>query len=649
MNKIKFLPLALAASFAVATTSCSDYLDVKLNDQMTLEEVFLKRATTLKYLGAIYSYLPEDSEFQGSNTIQYGGDAAVGTAMSDEALFSWYQWVTYLNYRTGDHSPGMSNPGYNIWQNKYTGIEQAGIFMENVDNCPELTADEKKHMKAEARLIRAFDYFQLFRRFGPVFIWGDRRSDITIRPEEIDRNTVDENIDFMISEIDKAIEDLPLEVDDPTRFAGRATRGAAMALKARILLYAASPLFNGCELYKGQMMNREGKYLFPQTPDPEKWEKAAQAAKAVIDMNRYKLVKDTKEDDPMLSAIKSYQNIQFDDWNDEAIWGYYPRMVAVTYDIACFNRQRMLPPGLAKNCNGGYCASMQLFDSYPMQATGRYPINPVEAAKKPNPYNNLTLNLDIDPASGYSIEGFQEGWEHPIEGPAYGAVKAHKSCVGRDARFYASIMANGFKHINNFVVGGNREVTFYTGGTSSFNPNDCVKSGFLWRRYLPTDLDYDNGSYGTWFYWYFRLGEMYLNYAEACNEKPQRDAKEAIKYLDLIRERVGLNSITVAYPEYNFETDQEALRQMIRKERMVELAFESHRYYDVRRWMTATKELSNKNWTLDLLATNYDSSWERTTRVWAGKDNYFEDKHYFFPIFQAQLSEMRNITQNYGW
>lgn len=643
MNKIKFFGLALATSAAALTTSCSDYLEVKLDDQMTLEEAFSKRATTLNYLGHIYSYLPAEAEYQGSNSSPVGGDAAVGTAMSDEALFSWYQWVTYLNFRTGDW--GTTTESYNIWKNKYTGIEQAGIFLENVDRCPELTNDEKTQMKAEARAIRVYDYFQLFRRFGPVFVWGDRRAEATIRPDEIDRHTVDENVDFMISELDKAIADLPLDLPDNTTYAGRVTKGGAMALKARILLYAASPLFNGCDLYKGKMMNRDGKYLFPQEYDGNKWEKAAQAAKAIIDLNKYSLVSDNSTDDPFLNGIKAYQNIQFQPWNNEAIWGYWPRMVAVTYNIPNFNRGRFLAPGLCKNSNGGYCCSMKLFDSYPMQETGRYGVDPIK--EKASGYDALNL-APIKDAS-YTIEGWENGWEHPIEGPKFGGVKAHKSCVGRDARFYASIMANGFKFISNFIVGGNREVTFFTGGTSSYNPNDCVKSGFLWRRFLPTDLDYDNGNYGDYFYWYFRLGEVYLNYAEACNEKPNRDAAEALKYVNLIRNRVGLNNLEDAYPEYNFLADKEALREMIHKERMVELAFEGHRYYDVRRWMTATKDLTNKNWTLDLIATNYEASWERTTRVWAGADNYFEEKHYFFPIFQTQLSEMKNITQNYGW
>lgn len=652
MNKIKLTALALIASSAVAFTSCDDYLEVKLKDQMTLEEVFSKRTTTLQYLKHIYSYLPADHEYQGSLSKTYGGDAAVGTAMADEACFSWYQWVSYLQFRTGDNTTATND--YNIWAHEYTGIEQAGIFMQNVTSCPDLTDEEKREAIAEARLIRAFCYFQLFRRFGPVFIWGDKRSDQTIKPEEIDRNTVDENIDFMVSEIDKAIEDLPDEITDVTQYAGRATKGAAMALKSRITLYAASPLYNGCDLYKGQMLNRDGKYLFPQEADPQKWEIAAKAAKDVIDLGRYHLLQSTESDDPMTNAIKAYTDLQNEAWNDEVIWGYWPGMVAADYNIACFNRQRFCPPNIGIPANGGYCASLKLADSYAMAETGRYPSDPV----KDLGYDEFGYPI-VDPASGYEKgddrlnyeNNFVVGWEHPIEGEKFGAIKAHKSCVGRESRYYASLMANGFKWVNEYMTGGNREITFFTGGSSSYNPNDCVKSGFLWRRFMDTTIDYTdkNCSWGEYFYWLFRLGEIYLNYAEACNEKPNRDAAEALKYLNAIRNRAGLNNIQDAYPEYNFMSDQNALRQMIRRERMLELAFESHRYYDCRRWMTATKEFTNKNWTLDLIATNYEASWQRTTRVWAGKDNLFTDKNYCFPINQAQLSEMKNITQNYGW
>jgi hypothetical protein len=145
---------------------------------------------------------------------------------------------------------------------------------------------------------------------------------------------------------------------------------------------------------------------------------------------------------------------------------------------------------------------------------------------------------------------------------------------------------------------------------------------------------------------YYRMAEIYLNYAEACNEKPTRDEAEALLYFNKVRERSGLNKIEVAYPEVIGNKD--LLRTLLQKERMVEMAFEGHRYYDIRTWMIADKEFSGPNYTRNLLSKTYDDSWTRTDKIFPGK-MVFEPKNYLFPIQQAQLNEMKNITQNYGW
>lgn len=628
MNKIRLLGLFLLSTLFFC--SCNDYLEVKLNDQMTLEEVFSKRISTEQYLSHIYSYLPRECEYL---------DEGSAVPRSDEALFSWYQWVDYLAFNQGSWGP--STKAFNIWKAKYVGISQATIFMNNVDACQEIDASTRQIMKAEARFLRSFFYFELFRQYGPVYIWGDRDADMTIKPETIDRHTVDQNVDFMVEECNKAIADLPLTVSDPTNWAGRITKGAAMAIKARILLYAASPLFNGCDLYKGQMKNQYGDYLFPQTPNPEKWEIAAKAAKDVIDLNTYDLYKNTTEADPLLRAIKSYQGVLFERWNKEIIWGAWGRnpLNEGYGNINYFLLSRCLPPGVLNNAFGGFCPSLKLTDTYPMFESGRYPVTG---------YNDNGTPI-VDPKSGYSNDGFIEGYVQPAEKSFAPAIKAHNSCVGRDARYYASVFPNGFYWINQYA--GKKQVTFYTGGTSTYNPTgDCVKVGFLWRRVLNPELNTNAGNWGNTFYAYSRLAEIYLDYAEACNEKPKRDEAEALKYINLVRERAGLNKLEVAYPE--IVNNQKLLRELIQKERMVELAFEGHRYYDVRRWMIAEAEfngLNHKEFTLNLLATKYEESWNRTSAVWGGGGRLFEPKHYFFPIHENQLKEMKNITQNYKW
>ena len=595
------------------TTSCDDYLNVELQNQMTFDEVFNKRQTTEAYLAQVYGYLPNEYD------ILEGEGSSV--SRSDEALFSWF-YGNWESNRSG--SWGVTTDAYHNWTNNYKGISQATIFINNVDQCVEIDQNTKDVMKAEARFVRAYLYFVMFRKYGPVYIWGDNASDPLIKPEDIDRHSVDENINFILSEYDKSIAVLPEKITDEAWW-GRLTKGAVMAAKSRLTLYAARPLFNGCDLYKG-IKNKYGEFLFPQTPDPNKWEEAAKAAKAVIDLNIYSLHQDTQESDPFRKAIKSYMGIYFDKWNDELIWASW-QSDGFTYNVRC------APPRVVKTGYGGYCPSLKLVDTYPMGVSGRYPVTGYKSDGSPI----------IDPKSGYSDEGFTNPYTHPLDN--FATINAHNSCVGRDARFYASILANGMNWINTYK--GIKLVTFFDGGTSSFSASgDCVKSGYLWRRFSDPANNIEDDKWGQYSWPYYRLGEIYLNYAEACNEKPNRNEEEALIYINKIRNRSGLNNLEVAYPEV--KGNQALLRELLRKERMVELAFEGHRFYDVRTWMIGESESNQPNYTRNVAATNYEDSWDRTDKVFPGR-LVFEPKHYLFPLHQSQLNEMKNITQNYGW
>ncbi len=602
---------------SVIFVRCNDFLEVNLKNQLTLEETFSKRTTTERYLAHVYSYLP--NEFDG-----LAGEGAV-TARSDEALWSW-PYGSWNTYRLGTW--GVANTDYHNWENRYVGINQATIFMENVDNCIELSEQQRRIMKAEARFLRAYFYFTLFRQYGPVYIWGDQNSDNYVKPDTLDRHTVDQNLDFIISEYDMAILDLPETITDQSWY-GRVTKGAAMAAKSELTLYAARPLFNGCDLYKGKMKNIRGDYLFPQTSDPNKWEIAAKAAKDIIDLNQYSLYEyDGEATSPFQKAIKSCQGVILDKWNDELIWGKY---ISDAYHY----RTRCLPKGATGGPwgNAGYGMSLKLIDAYPMLESGRYPVVGYQSNGEPI----------IDPKSGYDIKGFTDNWTHPLDD--FATLRANNTYIGRDARFYANTLGHGMYWINRYK--GIIQVTYHSTGTSAYSPlDDCCKTGFLWRGFLDATDNYAEAKFGNMVWPFYRLAEIYLNYAEACNEKPSRNEHDALLYVNLVRERSGLNKLEEAYPEVI--GNKELLRELIRKERMVELAFECHRYYDVRTWMIAKEESNQPNFTLDLTSTTYDESWKRTNKVFPGK-LVFEDKHYLFPIQQNQLSEMVNITQNYGW
>ncbi|MFA7139798.1 MAG: RagB/SusD family nutrient uptake outer membrane protein, partial [Proteiniphilum sp.] len=357
--------------FLGAVTSCN-YLDVELDNQMTQQEAFSKRETTQRYLAHIYDYLPD--------CYNWLSDAGSAVPRSDEALFSWYAWVNHLVFNDGTWGPTTS--AFNIWKKKYEAINQATIFMDNVDKCTDVTEEVRTRMKAEARFLRAYFYFELVCQYGPVFVWEDQAPNILIHAEDVDRHPLDVNLKFIESEYDKAMKDLPLTITDPMWY-GRITKATVMAAKSRLLLYAASPLFNGCDLYKG-LKNKDGEYLFPQSADPEKWEKAAQAAKEVIDLNLFTLYEDKTETDPFRKAIKSYQGVTFEEWNNEVIWG-------VWYTDGQGLNVRCLPPRVVKEGYGGFAPSVKLVDTYPMAKSGRYPVMGYNADGSPV----------IDPKSGY--------------------------------------------------------------------------------------------------------------------------------------------------------------------------------------------------------------------------------------------------------
>ena len=154
-KKIRILGIFLYFTVAFSFVSCNDYLDVTLLDQLTQDETFSKRVSTEQYLAHVYSYLPRDYEY-----LEEGS----AVPRSDEAMFSWYQWVNYLSFNNGSWGP--STPNYNIWKAKYTGIKQASIFMNHVDECLEIDSETRRIMKAEARFLRAYYYFELFRQYG---------------------------------------------------------------------------------------------------------------------------------------------------------------------------------------------------------------------------------------------------------------------------------------------------------------------------------------------------------------------------------------------------------------------------------------------------------------------------------------------------
>ncbi|MBR5906229.1 MAG: RagB/SusD family nutrient uptake outer membrane protein [Bacteroidales bacterium] len=673
MKTRSFIIVILAA--ALTAVSCDSYFDINTKDQATLEDIMSRSTAVRQYLAHLYAYIPNDENLRANEG---------GTSLrSDEALHGKSQWETnWYKVRRGDYSSASSTDvaSGNYWKKYYEAINECTTFIENLVYDKEDSEKLVNCMEGEARFLRAYYYFTLFRHYGPVFIWMDEEgnpvpSDQSITGESIDRNTVEENVNFMVRELDAAISLLPNNISDVIAAysnMGRVTKGAAMALKTRLLLYAASPLYNGQNgtgMYNG-FKNHKGQDLFPAY-DASKWDKVRDAAKALIDLNQYSLAQKGDPATSIQDAAASYQNVWFENWNTnpEIIWGWWYRQWAEDYLGTIGGEIAFAAPSGGLLCRRGFSLitpSLKLIDAYPMAETGRYPVLGYEQTNGMYDYSRPI----VDDASGYKAEGWTENYQQVIDvDPSWAKpFKAHNSTVGRDARYYSNFLPNGFWWPCERPMDGDPlRFTCYNNAdcTSPYSATEgCNRVGFVWRRLyragnqLKEDTDYSSIRY---VFPAFRLAEVYLTYAEACNEMTSRNADEAIRYIDMVRARSGLCSILVAYPEIDFsgaggtigsvtKSGQEWLRWIIRQERMCEFAFEgSQRHYDAIRTLSAEKEYNVENWTLHLTADNYEDSYTRVSYDYIGGRSKFQQRDYLFPFGSKQLAEMTNFTQNKGW
>ncbi|MBC8053664.1 MAG: RagB/SusD family nutrient uptake outer membrane protein [Sphingobacteriaceae bacterium] len=580
-KSIKLYILLIAVIFS---SSCNkDFLDKQADDMLTIDQIFANQVETERYLRNVYSYLPD--ELTPYNT--YFG-------VSDEGDMPWSNMPQNTQMNTGSWSP-VAVP-FNDYAPLYRGIRSATVFINRVEEC---TACDSKRWAAEARSLRAWYYFLLLRKYGPVVLVKDLMPvDAQSSELQFPRSSYDECVDYIIQELSVAQADLPQKITN-SRDLGKIDSRAVQAMKSRILLYAASPLWNGNADLAG-FKNKDGKQLVNPTYDSNKWKKAADAAKAVIDIMPEGLYK--KNVNNVFDPFVSYRDLFLDRFNYEVIWA---RADANSWEL-----QKHLAPRQLTGWNGMAPTQMQV-DSYYMA-------------------NGKMIN---ESGSGYVENGFSS------TGTQYTAPGDWNMYVGREPRFYTSILYN--RDIWPFTDEGEVQVQLYSTGTSGRNgSHDHSETGYLLQKYLSPNSNVRTGQMSMTTYIFFRLAEMYLNYAEALNEYNPGNP-DIKKYIDLIHERAGIPGLPAGL-------NQAEMRNRIRLERRIELAFENHRVFDTRRWKIAEQTDGGPMWGMNTGAgTSFSdaSFYQRTvfeTRV-------FQSKHYLWPIPQSEMDRNKEMVQNPGW
>ena len=648
---IKSSILALTLSFGLV--GC-DFFEEMPGVQLDLDDTFANYSKTEQFLNNIYSYAADDNtgeRFYTSYADRYGG---IWMAGSIEANWSW-DWHNSHKWNLSQTSP--SSDYVTFWYDHfYQGINKASIFIQRVDGNPELSETEKKVWKAQARGMRALYYFHLFRLYGPIVILGEEPVDTGAELSSLlrARNTVDECVKFMTEEFDAAAKDLPARYTGVNY--GRIDAGACKAYKAKILLYAASPFYNG-NTDLASVKNTDGTNLFPQEEDASKWETAKAAFEDFFNEYgaNYALheVYTGGKYDPYESyrqvttgcELTSKENIFIREvWHGELNY-------AVTPYHNGYRNGYGIDGGL------GLGTSQEMVDLFFTDKGLRINDDP--------DYEDYGLNTT--PSAEYY--GWDEDYNDPVV-PTRNYFKQNtnltlKQWANREPRFYVCVTYNGSTWLNTETTAGEVTTELYYNGNSgnAVASHDCPYTGYGMRKTARSSKEAGRDNH---FSCNLRLAEMYLGYAETLSATGDFDG--AMEYVNKVRARAGIPEYgegkdgngydRISYPKNRTDVDNR-----IRRERMVELCFESARFFDVRRWKIANGESDvngqGDGWVYptyhtggeggDLHGLDYRSDPPQFFQKVVMQTRTFEPRHYLMPIPDAEVRRNPLMVQNYDW
>lgn len=587
MKRIFIYATALL-TFCATLSSCEDafgdFLKKQPSNDLTEEEVFSDWAMVEEFHYDTYNFLLHGADRINSSWLDAATDLAecsIGTS------------GTRTTFNIGNYyGTGGAAELTSIWESRYRAIRKCNMILERIDTVPAPKDDalyetHKAQYKAEAHFFRAYFYWELFLRYGPVPIVttvldpdGDLLSNYTTRP------TVKEYVvNFILKEL-KECESTLMSYSETAdaQYAGRINQPTARALYSRIMLYMASPRY--------------------ASESGITWQQAMDAAKSFIDDYgaNYKLMTEDK------GGVSAYNNA----W---ALTTYTDNNTEVIFfrndgNIGWSGISTDTPVG--EGGSGGLCPSQNLVDMYDM-ADGSAPFTQYDATGAPV-YNSNGAPT-VNAASGYSDAKM---WEN------------------RDPRLASTILYNG-------VEWNSRTINVVYG--QSDNPignQNATPTGYYVRKYIPeTILNNEHAGTAKRLWTILRYAEILLNYCEAINEVEGPNgahSADLVKYLDEIRTRGG---ITGTIADRTDLSTKEAMRNFIHKERTIELAFEEHRAWDVRRWNVATEALSRPIYGVDVASNG------TITRKTAQK-RVFSDKMYLYPIPEGEIWKA-NIENNAGW
>ncbi|MCI6278902.1 MAG: RagB/SusD family nutrient uptake outer membrane protein [Porphyromonas sp.] len=682
-SNLLYTLIGIFACFGIGMSSCT-FLDPDryFEDFFPEDSIFHSKSNAEGYLWNTPTHFPDPSAI-------WGGSWNPGELASDEMTVLWetaeFPGISFTKGTITERN--LPSSFLSTWYQMYTIIRRCNLMIANIDKVQDMNTRERQEYLGYVHFMRGYAYYHLLQNFGPCLILGDEVIPNNLPSEDYDREraTYDESVDYIVKEFEEASRFMPSPVSQSSVLYARPTKGAALALIARLRLYQASPLFNGGDaarrVFGDWTRASDGAHYVNQTYDPNRWAIAAAAAKQVINMGYYELhtvdfdaqepnpwpipENVSKEPFPMgaggIDPYRSYSDMFTGESlvqnNKEFIWaqpsgqvsGYTRHSFPVYYGGW-----------------GGMSVPQRVVDAYLMM-DGKT----IDTASQEYPYDS-----DVTQTMGQAKE----------MGPVTLKADVPKMYNNREVRFYASIGFPGrYWKMNSASDGAYMNKQFWfsnddnSGKTGAGNNvNDYTISGYVPTKYIHDDDSWANGKgqvKGAFVvpksFPIIRYAEVLLEYIEALNnvegtytasvmsadgervETPiTRDVNEMKKYFNMIRYRVGLPG-----PDDALYSDPEEMRKVIMNERQIELFNEGYRYFDTRRWGTyLTDDANPSNWFgLNTKKDRQQSS--ANTGFWELvpidskniRDRIATPKQVLLPLPHNELMKTPKMAQNPGY
>jgi hypothetical protein len=662
MNMNRLFKKVLFLTVFAFSLSCTDYLDVVPDNIRTIEDLFKIREDAYHALAKVYSYMPEDNFTH--HTTWTLGDEYIGRL--DEVTGTGGQLYA-MKIMAGDQS--ATSPLLGLWSGTkggrklYEGIRQCNIFLSNIHNVSDMTGDEIDEWSAQVKFLKAYYYFLLIRQYGPVVIAEDIITpDATLEQLFLPRIKVEECFQYVINLIDEAIPFLEPRVG--TNDYGQVDKPAALAIKARILLFRASPFYSGNKEYFGDFYDHDGEPFFPMddaATTKNKWKEAHDAIEeaitvcksAGIDMFEYEkpyFLYDSASvrlNEDRMKTLYDLRMLVVDPWNKELIWGlsniYYFADGEIAYSTAVRSVDGYQGYESGASFNWQWMAATYAMTERYYTANG-LPINE-DLTFDMATIHNITTTPDIGSAN-------YKQW-HGILQPNSDIINLY---LNRELRFYANLgITGGYWRGHTFRM----PTLMYTGlvypYVGGYNPSftsDYLPTGIGIQKFVhPESKAYHQARVIKYPYPLIRLSDLYLMKAEALNEYLDAPTSEVYDAINVVRKRAGIPNVEAVWADATLvksldkHKTKEGMRDIILQERSIELAFEGSHFWDMLRHKKAPAEFSSPVWGWTHTGSNATSFFNLGVK----HARKFTIRDCLWPIDIDELNTNSRLIQNPGW